>query len=549
MGSLLNLIIKNKKNMFIFIIILTLFSSIPIFILGSVPYGHDLNFHLSRIQGLSDNIKNLDFFNGVYKEYYNGYGYANGLFYPDIFLYLPALLRAFGMKITVSYKIFIIFINFFSILSMYLTVKGISKNKNAAVLASLIYAFVPYRLVDLYERAALGEALAFIFVPLVFYGIYEIIFGDYKKFWVLTIGMTGLILSHILSTYMVGIVLLIICLINIKRFVREKERVLYLLIAALITLFLTSYFLFPMIEQMMSQTFKYSSTGALDQFKLSNRVVNPLLLFLEIPHIYKLLNLEYWVPSGIGIMFIYLIYILLLNRKKNDSFTNQALVISVFTLVIVCIKPFWELGIVERTLYLVQFPWRFYMFPTILLTICGSICMCKNGLSLKKFTITLMLSMVSLGSMFYLMVRAYKVKYLDEYSAAFNEYLPAEVTKNYILNNPNRINSNNSVDTNIIDKGSYKIIEFNLKEENDNDTYLELPLVYYKGYMASCDGNDLKVYKSDKGLVTINIESRKEGSVKVRYSGTIVQIFTRFISLISAIIFSIYIYKEVKHEK
>ena len=147
------------------------------------------------------------------------------------------------------------------------------------------------------------------------------------------------------------------------------------------------------------------------------------------------------------------------------------------------------------------------------------------------------------------MVSAYKVKYLDEYSAAFDEYLPAEVTKNYILNNPNRINSNNSVDTNIIDKGSYKIIEFNLKEENDNDTSLELPLVYYKGYKASCDGNDLKVYKSDKGLVTINIESRKEGSFKVRYSGTIVQIFTRFISLISAIIFSIYIYKEVKHEK
>ena len=54
-----------------------------------------------------------------------------------------------------------------------------------------------------------------------FYGIYNIIYGDYKKFYILVIGMSGLILSHILSTYIICILLSIFCLINIKKFIKE----------------------------------------------------------------------------------------------------------------------------------------------------------------------------------------------------------------------------------------------------------------------------------------------------------------------------------------
>ena len=216
-------LIKNSKFRILFFIILTLLSSISLFTI-SLKYGHDILFHLSRIVGIKDSFSN-DLFSSIYSNYLNGYGYGNPLFYPDIFLYVPAFINYLGLSINTSYKIFIILVNFFSIISMYITVKGISKSKYAGIISSIIYAFASYRLIDVFSRAALGEALAFIFIPLIIYGIYNIIYGDYKKFYILVIGMSGLILSHILSTYIICILLSIFCLINIKKFIKEKQRI------------------------------------------------------------------------------------------------------------------------------------------------------------------------------------------------------------------------------------------------------------------------------------------------------------------------------------
>ena len=169
-------ITENKKNTIIFIIILTLIASLPVFIFPGIKKSDDLLFHLSRICAIKDNIKNLQF-NGVYPGYFNEYGYGNGLFYPDIFLYIPALLNLIGINIIISYKIFLIIINFFTISAIFITIKNISNNKYATILGSIIYAFAPYRLVDMYERGALGETLAFIFIPLIIYGMYDLFIG------------------------------------------------------------------------------------------------------------------------------------------------------------------------------------------------------------------------------------------------------------------------------------------------------------------------------------------------------------------------------------
>ena len=48
------------------------------------------------------------------------------------------------------------------------------------------YLFSGYFLHNSYYRAAVGETLAMIFLPLVFVGVRLITFGDYKKWWVLT---------------------------------------------------------------------------------------------------------------------------------------------------------------------------------------------------------------------------------------------------------------------------------------------------------------------------------------------------------------------------
>lgn len=545
MNKIYDLINKNKKKTLIFILVLTLLSSIPVFIFPGIKQGDDTYFHLSRILALSKNIKEFNFFQGVYPGYFDNYGYANGLFYPDIFLYIPACLTALGVNLIVSYKLFLILINFFSILSMYICIKGISNNKYPSTLGSIIYAFSSYRLVDMYERAALGETLAFVFLPLVIYGIYEIIFKDKNKFYFLVIGMSGLIFTHIISTYIIGIILTILCLLNIKKILKEK-RLKYIIISAIITLLITSYFLIPMLEQMESQTFYYSNTPNIDQFVLAKRTVPIYLLFIEIPNLFNVLFKTYWIPSGIGIIFLYLIYKKYKNKEINDKFINQNYIISIITLLLISFKPFWKLSLIKKIFYPIQFPWRFYIVPTLLLTICGSILISKikeNKVFLKN---TFIISMISLVSMFIICIIPNRLREIKYYDSSFSEYLPIEVDIDYINNRGNIITFNNNVNHSFTKNGINMKINFD--NNNYENTYMELPLVYYKGYTASIDKNNLDLFKTENGLVGVRINNIKNGIINVKYEGTKISKITKYISTISFILFVLYV-KRGKNEK
>ena len=54
-------------------------------------------------------------------------------------------------------------------------------------LSAVLYMIMPYHLTDMYIRNAIGEFLSYIFVPLVFLGLYKI-FQKEKGEWILCIG-------------------------------------------------------------------------------------------------------------------------------------------------------------------------------------------------------------------------------------------------------------------------------------------------------------------------------------------------------------------------
>lgn len=524
-------LIKNSKFRILFFIILTLLSSISLFTI-SLKYGHDILFHLSRIGGIKDSFSN-DLFPSIYSNYLNGYGYGNPLFYPDIFLYVPAFINYLGLSINTSYKIFIILVNFFSIISMYITVKGISKSKYAGIISSIIYAFASYRLIDVFSRAALGEALAFIFIPLIIYGIYNIIYGDYKKFYILVIGMSGLILSHILSTYIICILLSIFCLINIKKFIKEKQRIKYLVISALITLLITAFFIFPMLEQMISGKFLFNNTNKISE--ITKRSVPIYALFLEI-----ILPLKYWIPSGIGIIFIYLTYLKIKSRNIKDSFITQCFIIGVLCLFLASNIFPWKLF--EKAFSLIQFPWRLYVITTVLLTVGGGILISKiytkNKDRIKQLIIVFSLSLISLISITVTTLLSGNTN-LNNYYISMGEYLPSDVNLDYIKERGNVVTSNNQITFTHKKVDNKIIIDF---VNNYDNTILELPLLYYKGYGAKINNEYLDVFKTDNGLVGVKLNNIKEDTLEVSYIKTPTIYISRGISLLSVTIFGLYLY-------
>ena len=54
-------------------------------------------------------------------------------------------------------------------------------NRYISLLFSIIYTFSAYRVIDIFHRASLGEAVALTFLPLILMGCYEIYIRDYQN--------------------------------------------------------------------------------------------------------------------------------------------------------------------------------------------------------------------------------------------------------------------------------------------------------------------------------------------------------------------------------
>lgn len=529
--SFLDKTISKKKNIVLFLLVIAIISSITLFLIPNMSRGHDLAFHLSRISAIKDNLK-LGIVGGyIYPNYLGGYGYGNGLFYPDLFLYIPAFFSYLGLSVITSYKLFLLLISFCSVGAMYICVKGISKNKKSALISSFIYGFASYRLIDMFTRAALGETLAFVFAPIIIYGMYEIIYGDYKKFYILTIGMSGLILSHLISTYLIGIVLAIMCLVNIKKLFKEKKRILYLVLAALATVCLTAYFIFPMLEQMLSGKFIFNNLD--ETSKLLERSLPIWSIFIEFP--YHVLR-KLWIPTGIGIGFIVLIYYYFKNFKNYDKFIHFCFITAMIFLI--CATNIFPWNLFQNILSPIQFPWRFYFISVLLLSVGSGLMLSKSTKDInKRARVLFILFLIPVITISTVNFFEKNIKEVGDYEISFGEYMPLSADKNYILERKDVITTTYPLEHSFTRNGLKLTINYNNNQGNNN---LELPLLYYKGYKAISNDKELNVYQTNNGLVGVDIND-EEGTIYVYYGGTKIQKLSKIVSIITMIVFVIYL--------
>ncbi len=106
---------------------------------------------------------------------------------------------------------------------MYFSAGRLFGSRITGCLCSILYTLGIYRLGNCYTRSAYGEFLAMMFLPLVIYGFYEVFFGDGQKWAFLTIGLTGVLQSHIITAALTAAACCAAGLICIRRiFNRER---------------------------------------------------------------------------------------------------------------------------------------------------------------------------------------------------------------------------------------------------------------------------------------------------------------------------------------
>ncbi len=242
---------KEKMSLAMLIVMgITVFiASLPLFS-DVIQSGHDLPFHLARITGIERALESGQFPVRVHGGTLNDYGYPNSLFYPELLLYIPAILSIFDVHVVTSYNFYIIIVNALSVFIAYISFKKLFKMRDIALFLAIAYTLNPYRLICAYYRSAIGEFTAITFLPLVLYGLYAIILNDKRDWLYLVVGATGVLQSHFLTTEITALFAAVAVIFSFKHLLVEK-RWLYLLLAAVVCIALNAWMLGPMVLMML----------------------------------------------------------------------------------------------------------------------------------------------------------------------------------------------------------------------------------------------------------------------------------------------------------
>lgn len=242
-----------KQTIFIYVLflIVSVVAIIPFWRTGEVFGQGDLLFHLNRIEGLAEGIRNHLI---PYRSFdvLTNIGSAVNFFYPFvIFLGWAKLFTIIDNPVHAFYlgEMIIHFVTFLIAYQSVLQVKKDARYK--AVIFSLLYGLSMYRFYLAYDQFVLGELLAYAFLPLAFAGFYNVFIGNSKKWLALPVGLTLILYSHLLSGVIIIFIFTIIFFIKLlnTRFDVKKLNLSSIFKSIILTLFLSAIIIVPMVYQ------------------------------------------------------------------------------------------------------------------------------------------------------------------------------------------------------------------------------------------------------------------------------------------------------------
>lgn len=530
------------------IIGITLFSSITYFAdFLFTNWGHDLYFHLSRIISLAEGIKELQLPHRIQFEMLNGYGYANPLFYGELFLFIPATLYNFYIPIQTCYQIFVICVNLSTSIISYWCFMKMSQDWKKGLLGASIYTLSAYRLTDVMVRSAVGEYTALIFFPLLLYGFWvvynkgktdKIVFKDYIP---ITIAATGIVNSHILSCEMIIIFLIPFVLINYKITFR-KNTIIALLKCIVLTIMINAWFIVPFLQSM---EMKVNVANKDSLLMIENNTVYLSQLF-GIFH--TAVGENIWggakneMPLAIGLPLIIGIAVFIYVYIKKDvwkvSYNEMKSALTCFGFGLFAIFLVSNLFMWDNIVYLnrqlarfagmVQFPWRYLGIATVFLTalIIFTVQILEKHISVTKCNIMILLIVSStiLTEGHFMMEYVNNLDWAHVYSESDvgtmgvmgAEYL-LQGTNIEGYKNRNILNVENIdiVELSYVKNGKYVLVCKNMSGDN---SYIDIPIHFYDNYHAYTSANEeLFLTLGDNNVIRVNIPGNFDGIVYIEY--------------------------------
>ena len=535
------LIIKIKKQNVPSILCLgaiILIASLPLFA-PSLYYGDDMFFHLGRIQGLSDALQAGQLPVHMQSSMLHGYGYPTSVFYGDILLYFPALLYLCAVPLQTVYKIYVIFINIGTALICYHVFRNIFEKRFYGIFGTFIYMLAPYRLTNIYTRAAVGEYSAMMFLPLVVYGFYRIFHCKKEKislhdYLPLVIGLSGLIQTHMLSCEMSAVFIILFCILRIRD-VFKPTVFLALLKSCALTLLVNVWFLVPFFDFMQDDySIVASNYDTIQSYGISFHDVTAFF------------NGNYFTDtqfdtirnSGLSFLFgcitvAFIVFSVIIARrhKEHSVFSNSFFcIMTFFSVLALCMTTAyfpWDImirhsGMFSGILRALQFPWRYLSLANLFLAFALPACLKQFSSRGIFLAIT---GVLCTGVFFFSMhtnaipMQIYGQNDLDIMGTllvANAEYLPAGTDLSLLAARETVSDENVKVTDLHYESGTTC---FNAANTSQAQATIQIPVIYYRHYRAfdAVSKHSFPIGCSDSNMITVTLPADYSGAVQLAF--------------------------------
>ena len=520
---------------YIFPLILLFVSIIPLLDLlhAGLPITHDGQDHVARIANFYQNLSEGNIIPRWAATLNWGYGHPILMFLYPLPSYIASSFHFLGFSLVDSAKIVFASTFVLSAFTMYLWTKNFLP-KEAALFSSALYVLAPYRFVDLYVRGAIGEHVAFLFMPLVLYFILKIS-KKYSKWFIVggAMSIAGLILSHNAISLMF---LPISFLYALYLYSKQKKYFQNIMLIFILGFGVSAFFWMPAffegkftlrdivtaneyksrfvsLADVIYDSWNYGGSG---QFTVQLGIVNWLMIILSIP----------------VALFLFL--------KKNRLW-----ILSFGALIILSLSIFLMLSYSSfiwhhiKILQNFQFPWRFLSISVFVGAVLGGVVISQIR-NYRLIVVCLILLVFIFTSKDYWKAKGYKVFPESFFTGIYNgttdtgESSPIWSVR-FMLERP-------KTHTEVID-GNAKVVEIfrnSTKHEYEisvsDEAGIRENTVYFPGWRVLLDeGQELPIQFQDpnsRGLMTFYVPKGNH-RVSVEFSETKLRLFSDILSLLS----------------
>lgn len=515
---------------------LTLLASYPLFT-DFLTVGMDQEFHLRRIEGLFGALQSGQWPARISTQHFGGKGYATSVMYPELFLYFPAALRLAGASLLFSWKALLFAVNLGTVFSAYFCGRRLMNSRAAGMAAAILYLLSPYRLCDLYIRAALGEVLAMAFLPLLLYGLWQLLAGDAGQWPWLVLACTGIFQSHILSTEMAA-VFAALCALAALPALRRPARLAALGKAAGLTVLLNLWFLVPFLTYTLRGGFKIFGSHV----DLHGHSLYPAQMFVTFwspdPGLWsqELGSLDSEMLLTLGLAPLVCLGLLAAGwwlfapqtggPRPGLRIGLTAAVAAGLCLYAASVYFPWELlqriPALDRLLSPVQFPWRTLAFAAACFAVvaaAATVPFAGRGGKTAVLGVLLAVAMLPASALMdgLLATPVYmgQTDSIAHIGGNYNEYLPEGVNDEALTAASNALEPQGELAVAGLTKKGCRI-EFDYTAEQDTTVYL--PLTAYPGYAARLNGESLPLTGAPDGRLAVTLPAGS-GHLTVDFAG------------------------------